>query len=273
MRALREIIGGLFLAALTTLAVLGGLVVALSESGIPIAQSTPATPTTSVSIPNTATPPPPTEVFTATGTFSPTDTAAPQLTDTPAASLTAPAFATDTPPATAAPATLTPTPCGPPPTWVRYTVRRGDTLFDLSRRFGVSQSELQLANCLTDANIKFGQNLFVPFVPSPTPTETPPPSETPPPTPVPETLRITNIVLVNVVRDVARPNGAVAFIRIEFSGGLPPYHYYDENIQQLGNPVQALTDCDGALIHTVRVESADGQTASQNYFFSPIVCP
>jgi LysM repeat protein len=272
MRALREIFGGLFLAALTTLAVFGGIVIALSESGTPLVQITSAATSAPVSVTNTpaqpATPAPPT--LSATETSQPTQTALPQLTDTP--SPTAPA-ATDTPPAADAPATLSSTPCGPPATWVRYTVRRGDTLFDLSRRFGVSQSELQLANCLTDANIKFGQNLFVPFVPSPTPTETPLPSDTPPPTPIPDTLRIIDVILVNVVRDASRPNGAIASVQIVFSGGAPPYRFYDENVPQPDNPVQALTECDAALIHTVRVDSADGQTVSQKYFFSPIICP
>ena len=62
-------------------------------------------------------------------------------------------------------------------------------------------------------------------------------------------------------------------LKYTFTGGLAPYKFFDEGIPQLDNPVQALTECGGTLIHTVRVESADGQGASQTYYFSPIVCP
>lgn len=79
---------------------------------------------------------------------------------------------------------LTPLRCGPPRTWVRYIVQPNDTLFKLSILFGVSVTDLQVANCLTDTLIRVGEVLYVPNVPtrtlSPTPTT---PSRTPlPPT-------------------------------------------------------------------------------------------
>ena len=86
-------------------------------------------------------------------------------------------------------------------------------------------------------------------------------------------LTITNIYLEQVLRDDTRPNGAIAKIKIEFSGGKPPYTFYDEGLKQKGNPVDALTSCGATLVHTVRVDSADGQTDSQAYYFSPIICP
>lgn len=73
----------------------------------------------------------------------------------------------------------TPIPCGPPPGWVRYTVQSGDTLYRLSLNFGVSISQLQVANCLgSSIYIQAGQNLFVPNIP----TRTPSPSSSPSPT-------------------------------------------------------------------------------------------
>ena len=86
-------------------------------------------------------------------------------------------------------------------------------------------------------------------------------------------LNIVNIYLEQVIKDDTRPNGAIAKIKIEFSGGKPPYTFYDEGLKQKGNPVDALTSCGATLVHTVRVDSADGQTDSQAYYFSPIICP
>jgi hypothetical protein len=105
------------------------------------------------------------------------------------------------------------------------------------------------------------------------------PAETETPTPTPETptaqtpLTITNVLLVGVERDPSRPNGAIAKIQIEFTGGQGPFKFFDENIEQEHNPVDALTACGATLVHTVRVDSADGQTDSQAYYFSPVNCP
>ncbi|MEK7327863.1 MAG: hypothetical protein AAB217_21670 [Chloroflexota bacterium] len=86
-------------------------------------------------------------------------------------------------------------------------------------------------------------------------------------------LTITNLFVEQVIRDEARPNGAIAKIRIEFTGGRPPFTFYDEGLKQKGNPIEALTSCGATLVHTARVDSADGQTDSQAYYFSPITCP
>lgn len=90
-------------------------------------------------------------------------------------------------------ATRTPVPCGKPFGWVPYIVRSGDTLSALSRAFGVSVTELQVANCLPSADqIYTGQTLYVPNVPmrTSTPTITPTPTVTLSPT-VTETPTIT----------------------------------------------------------------------------------
>lgn len=72
--------------------------------------------------------------------------------------------------------------CGPPLSWSRYEVQAGETLFGLSRRFGVSIYELRVANCFTQ--LIAGQKIFVPFV---LPTSTPVPPTAVPATAVPPT--------------------------------------------------------------------------------------
>ena len=77
-----------------------------------------------------------------------------------------------------------PTPCGPPVDWVRYRVQSGDTLYSLSRRYGVSLDILRRANCLDSDAIYVGQWLWVPPVtpipsPSATHTTSPTPTHTP----------------------------------------------------------------------------------------------
>ncbi|MCZ7547466.1 MAG: LysM peptidoglycan-binding domain-containing protein [Anaerolineae bacterium] len=73
--------------------------------------------------------------------------------------------ATVTPPPTA---TITATPimfaCMPYPGWTHYIVQPGDTLAALSARFGVSQQEMQIANCLPDGGgtLTVGQRIWAP---------------------------------------------------------------------------------------------------------------
>ncbi len=105
--------------------------------------------------------------------------------------------------------TKTSVPCGPPPGWVLYIVRPGDTLSYLSRVLNVSVYQLQRANCLGNSTrIYSGLGLYVPFIPvaptiipswtpvpttvpptatsmPPTATSTQPPATVPPPTAVP----------------------------------------------------------------------------------------
>jgi LysM repeat protein len=58
--------------------------------------------------------------------------------------------------------TATPVPCGPPDDWVRYTVRRGDTLYAIARAHSTKVSELLKANCMTSTLLRTGQLLYVP---------------------------------------------------------------------------------------------------------------
>lgn len=75
--------------------------------------------------------------------------------------------------------TVTPIRCGAPAGWVNYIVQPGDTLFLLSQKFRVSVSAIQLANCLGDStNIRGGQVIKVPNVPTSTPLNSATPSIT-----------------------------------------------------------------------------------------------
>ncbi len=59
--------------------------------------------------------------------------------------------------------TLTPTRTPTPtPQYIIYVVRAGDTLYSLSRRYGVSVEAIMTANQLTDSNIRIGQQLLIP---------------------------------------------------------------------------------------------------------------
>lgn len=273
MRSFREVLGGLLIATISIGTVLGGIFLAISESGIPVAAVT-TTPTetapqpTGQSVPVTATVTP---SLTHTSTFSstPSGTPSPIPTDTPLPPLTDTVLPTQT---------LTATPCLPPPNWVLYTVQRGDTLFELSQRFGQSLDAIRQANCLPDVFLKAGQKIYLPrLAPAVTlvvsPTETATPEATATFTPIPQPLQIVSITIAGVARDSSSPGTALVSIKVEVTGGLLPYSLFEDGALKSGNPYTVVTQCNGTLVHTVQVVSADGQGAQQAYFFSAIVCP
>ncbi len=60
--------------------------------------------------------------------------------------------------------------CPPPPGWILYTVRSGDTLHSLATRDGASVDAIIAANCLTAEDLAQGDLLYLPSTPSPLPT-------------------------------------------------------------------------------------------------------
>lgn len=70
--------------------------------------------------------------------------------------------------------TVTVIPCGPPAGWVRtHIVQTGDTLFRIAQSYGVTHPQLQLANCMGSSTAIFaGQRLWVPNVPTRIPAVT-----------------------------------------------------------------------------------------------------
>jgi hypothetical protein len=86
-------------------------------------------------------------------------------------------------------------------------------------------------------------------------------------------LAITNVLLVKVERDPARANGALASLQVVYSGGRAPYRIHHDETLQAQNPFRVLTDCNGTLVHTIRLTSGDGQVVRKQYYLSPIECP
>jgi len=148
-----------------------------TDTPSPTATVTPA-PTDTPSPTPTFTPvptdtPSPTATYTPTSTLTPSATFTPSHTPTPTPTFTASPTLTFTPYPSLTPSitpfggerTNTPavTGCTIPENWIAYVIQRGDTLFYLSRRFGLTVPELASANCIEDPdNITAGQLLFVP---------------------------------------------------------------------------------------------------------------
>lgn len=77
---------------------------------------------------------------------------------------------------------------GPPPSWVRYRVQRGDTLYSLARARNTTVYAVVSANCLVGTRINAEQIIYLPAAeatPRPTATQPPPPPPTEPPPPPP----------------------------------------------------------------------------------------
>lgn len=205
MDTFRQIGGSLLLALFSVALVIGGISLALAESYVPIIPT--PTDTQAISpVVNTFTPTSqPAASFTAT-LPSPTQTLPPPPTSCPPpagwiAILVQPGddlaklaslykstpeqllvanclFSNDLPAGSVVYVPPVPTqtrvPCGPPPGWVRYTVRPGNTLTSLSLAFGVSVTQLQFANCMAanQFSLAAGQTIWVPNVATRTPRAT-----------------------------------------------------------------------------------------------------
>jgi LysM repeat protein len=124
--------------------------------------------------------------------------------------------------------------CGPPPGWIVYVVRRGDTLFRLSIAYGVSMDMLRAANCMSGTGLIAGQTLYVPNVITRTPAVTsPPPSATPQPeptetsappsdTPVPPTETVAPTATTPPATETVAPTEAPTAETTEATDEAPP---------------------------------------------------
>lgn len=92
--------------------------------------------------------------------------------------------------------------CGPPLSWMLYTVQPGDTLYSLATSRGVTVAEVMFANCLATSSIAAGKKLYLPLLPptiTSTPTESPlPPPPPPPPPPTQAPTRVPSPTLTPV---------------------------------------------------------------------------
>jgi hypothetical protein len=154
------------IATVLTKAVIGFLVVALIVWG-------------SARIINALRPPPSTPQPVVPPTFTLTLTPIP--TNSPISTMTSPPMSTPTfTPTPTSVFTPTPCPCGvPPANWVLYTVQPKDSIYSLAREHlvGAAASLSQLVNqiayynCLCpNTSLEIGQQLYLPSLPTPTPT-------------------------------------------------------------------------------------------------------
>jgi LysM repeat protein len=212
----RQFLYGLLLGIGSLVVIIGGLSLSTAEGGLFPGETATVTATTSPTATATATA---TATVTATATRTPTATGTPTATITPPANCppppgwtpiivqtgqtlegiaaqyhtTVPALmqanclTSTAPPAPGSvlyvPPAPTPTriPCGAPSGWVIYVVQPGDTLYRIATLYRISVSQLMSANCLTGTVIYAGQQLYVPNVPTSTPsfaTTTPTPIAT-----------------------------------------------------------------------------------------------
>jgi LysM repeat protein len=147
MRALREMSGGLIIAVVSLLLVLGGISLSLAENS-PEEQPTP-------------TPLPP---IIATSIEVPTLTPMVLNTNTPGGTATETATQTSTaaPSATLAVSIV----CNPPAGWLQIVVGTNDTLYTIAERYKTTAENLNTSNCLMDVLPAAGSRLFVPPVPT-----------------------------------------------------------------------------------------------------------
>ena len=146
MQTLRQLGGGVIVAIVSVILVIGGIFLSLAETLPP-----PSTPT---QIPPTFPQSFPTPTATTIGF---------PATDTPTASALPTTTATATAPLAIA---ASPTLCAPPPGWIRITTSSGDTVYELAQRYKTTAESLNAANCLTSAELPAGLALYVPPVPT-----------------------------------------------------------------------------------------------------------
>ena len=146
MQTLRQLGGGVIVAVISVILVVGGIFLSLAETLPPPATPTQIPPTFPQSFP---TPTATTIGFPATDT--PTASALPTTTGTPTAALAIVA---------------SPTLCAPPAGWIRITTGSGDTVYTLAERYKTTAQDLNDANCLSSAELPAGLALYVPPVPT-----------------------------------------------------------------------------------------------------------
>ncbi|HJS20732.1 MAG TPA: LysM peptidoglycan-binding domain-containing protein [Anaerolineales bacterium] len=148
MQSLRQLGGGILIALISILLVIGGISLALAETLPPQATPTQIPPTTSLDFP--------TATFTGSPSVSVSSTTPPSFT--PIVVATETALATNT--------LFVQASCTPPSGWVRVTTTSGDTVYGLAQRYKTTAENLGAANCLSSFDIPVGYIIYVPPVPT-----------------------------------------------------------------------------------------------------------
>ncbi len=146
MQSLRQLGGGVIIAIISVLLVIGGISLALAETLPAQATPTPFPPTISLNFP--------------TATFTPS----PVFPETTTVVLTIPVTPTDT--AIATNTLFAQVSCNPPTGWTPVTVTTSDTVYSLAQRYKTAPEILVTANCLPTFEVPVGYVLYVPPVPT-----------------------------------------------------------------------------------------------------------
>jgi LysM repeat protein len=141
MQALRQLGGGVIIAIVSVVLVLGGIFLSLAESLPAAATPTQLPPTLPLSFP--------TPTFTQTPGVQ-TTTVTEMMTASPSATISV----------------VSPTACTPPTGWIRITSGAGDTVYSLAQRYKTSAENLSAANCFTTFDLAAGTLVYVPPVPT-----------------------------------------------------------------------------------------------------------
>jgi LysM repeat protein len=147
MQNLRQLGGGVIIALISVILVIGGISLALAETLPSQATPTQIPPTISLDFP------------TATFTAASVVTETPSSTVTPTiVSITDTLFPTNT--------LFVPTSCTTPSGWLRIITASGDTVYSLAQRYRTTAENISVANCLSSFDIPVGFALYVPPVPT-----------------------------------------------------------------------------------------------------------
>jgi len=146
MQSLRQLGGGVIIAIISVLLVIGGISLALAETMPAQATPTPFPPTISLNFP--------------TATFTPSPAFPETATNVSTLSLTS----TDT--AIATSTLFVQVSCNPPTGWTPVAVTISDTVYSLAQRYKTTPENLVTANCLPTFEVPVGYVLYVPPVPT-----------------------------------------------------------------------------------------------------------
>ena len=149
MQPLRQLGGGVIIALLSVILVIGGISLALAET-LP-SQATPSPIPSPISLDF------PTATFTL-AVISETPTTALTETATLTVANTNTLIATNT--------IFVPVSCNPPGGWVRIITASGDSIYALAQRYKTTAESLSAANCLTVLDLPAGVAFYVPPVPT-----------------------------------------------------------------------------------------------------------
>ena len=150
MQNLRQLGGGVIIALVSVVLVIGGISLALAETLPSQATPTPIPPTVSLEFP--------TATFTVASIGSETSIATQTQTQTTTPFATETLFATNT--------LFVQASCNPPSGWIRILTASGDTVYSLAQRYKTTAETLGAANCLSSFDIPTGLALYVPPVPT-----------------------------------------------------------------------------------------------------------